>query len=95
MAALTFNSATLAGKTVYVAEIENVKGTINVDLEREAKGMVTVYHRAHGTTNYKGGVAVAGSQWEEDINFNIISEAPNAEMDYKIVSDTNATGIYA
>ena len=29
MATLTFSQATLAGKTVYAAEIEDVKGTIN------------------------------------------------------------------
>lgn len=95
MATLTFSQATLAGKTVYAAEIEDVKGTINIDLERATAGMVTIYHKAHGATRYKGGVAVADSPWVEDINFNIISDAPNASMDYKIVSDTNATGIYA
>ena len=95
MATLTFSSATLAGKTVYAAEIEDVKGTINIDLERDTAGMVTIYHKAHLATRYKGGVPVADSPWVEDINFNIISDAPNASMDYKIVSDSDATGIYA
>ena len=95
MATLTFSQATLAGKTVYAAEIENVKGTINIDLERDTAGMVTIYHKAHGATRYKGGATVADSPWVEDVNFNIISDAPNASMDYWIVSDTNATGIYA
>ena len=95
MATLTFSQATLAGKTVYAAEIEDVKGTINIDLERNTAGMVTIYHKAHGATRYKGGATVADSPWVEDINFNIISDAPNASMDYKIVSDTDATGIYA
>ena len=95
MATLTFSQATLAAKTVYAAEIEDVKGTINIDLERDTAGMVTIYHKAHGTTKYKGGATVADSPWVEDINFNIISDAPNASMDYKIVSDTDATGIYA
>ena len=95
MATLTFSQATLAGKTVYAAEIEDVKGTINIDLERDTAGMVTIYHKAHGATRYKGGVTVPDSPWVEDINFNIISDAPNASMDYKIVSDTDATGIYA
>ena len=95
MATLTFSQATLAGKTVYAAEIEDVKGTINIDLERNTAGMVTIYHKAHGATRYKGGVTVAGSPWVEDINFNIISDAPNASMDYKIVSDSAATGKYA
>ena len=95
MATLTFSQATLAGKTVYAAEIEDVKGTINIDLERATAGMVTIYHKAHGATRYKGGVIVADSPWVEDINFNIISDAPNASMDYKIVSDSDATGIYA
>lgn len=95
MATLTFSQATLAGKTVYAAEIKDVKGTINIDLERETAGMVTIYHKAHGAKRYKGGVTVADSPWVEDINFNIISDAPNASMDYKIVSDSDATGIYA
>lgn len=95
MATLTFSQATLAGKTVYAAEIEDVKGTINIDLERDTAGMVTIYHKAHGAIRYKGGVTVADSPWVEDINFNIISDAPNASMDYKIVSDSDATGIYA
>ena len=95
MATLTFSQATLAGKTVYAAEIEDVKGAINIDLERDTAGMVAIYHKAHDATRYKGGVTVSDSPWVEDINFNIISDAPNASMDYKIVSDTDATGIYA
>lgn len=56
MAQLSFTETTLAsGKTVYVAEISDKKGTINVDLEREVPGLITVYHRAHGATTYKGG----------------------------------------
>lgn len=61
MATLTFSQATLAGKTVYAAEIKDVKGTINIDLERETAGMVTIYHKAHDATRYKGGVTVADS----------------------------------
>ena len=95
MAILTFSQATLDGKTVYAAEIEDVKGSINIDLERDTTGMVTIYHKAHGTTRYKGGFTVAESPWVEDINFNIISDAPNASMDYWIVSNSDATGIYA
>lgn len=95
MATLTFSQATLAGKTVWAAEINDVKGTINIDLERDTAGMVTIYHKAHGATRYKGGVTVADSPLVEDINFNIISDAPNASMDYRIVSDSDATGIYA
>lgn len=50
MATLTFSQETLAGKTVYAAEINDVKGTINIDLERDTAGMVTIYHKAHGAT---------------------------------------------
>ena len=96
MAALTFSETTLdSGKKVYVAEISNVKGTVNVDLERDTVGLVTVYHKAHSATNYKGGTVVADSLVVGGVNFNIISEAPNASMDYKIVSDVEASGLYA
>lgn len=96
MASLSFTETTLAsGKTVYVAEISDKKGTINVDLERETPGLVTVYHKAHSATNYKGGTVVAESLVVGGVNFNIISEAPNASMDYKIVSEVEASGLYA
>jgi hypothetical protein len=96
MASLSFTETALAsGKTVYVAEISDKKGTINVDLEREVPGLITVYHRAHGATTYKGGMALQESLSVGGVNFNIVSEAPNASMDYKIVSDVSATGSYA
>ena len=96
MAALTFTETTLdSGKVVYIAEISSQKGSINVDLERETPGLVTVYHKAHSATNYKGGTVVAESLVVGDVNFNIISEAPNASMDYKIVSEVEASGLYA
>jgi hypothetical protein len=96
MASLSFTETALAsGKTVYVAEISDKKGTINVDLEREVPGLITVYHRLHGSTTYKGGGTVQGSQSVGDINFNIINEATNASMDYQIISDVSATGLYS
>ena len=96
MASLSFTETTLdSGKVVYIAEISSQKGSINVDLERETTGLITVYHRLHGTTNYKGGISIPRSQSVNDINFNIINDAPEASMDYQIVSDVSATGLYS
>lgn len=96
MTSLSFTETTLdSGKVIYIAEISSQKGSINVDLERETTGLITVYHRLHGSTNYKGGISVPRSLNVKDINFNIVSEALNASMDYKIVSEVSATGSYA
>lgn len=96
MASLSFTETTLdSGKVVYIAEISSQKGSINVDLERETPGLITVYHRLNGTTSYKGGISVPRSQSVNNINFNIINDAPEASMDYQIVSDTSATGLYS
>ena len=96
MASLSFTETTLdSGKVIYIAEISSQKGSINVDLERETTGLITVYHRLHGSTNYKGGISVPRALNVKDINFNIINEASEASMDYQIVSDVSATGLYS
>jgi len=85
MASLSFSLTN--GK--YVATVEELTASANVDVERDQKGVITVYQRAHGATSWKVPTDVELAKYQSDVCFNLIVEA--GSMDFQIVSQTEVT----
>lgn len=85
MAALSFTLTN--GK--YVATIEGLTASANVDVQRVQKGVITVYQRANGADTWKVPTDVELAKYQSDVCFNLLVEA--GSMDFQIVSHTEVT----
>ena len=73
----------------YVATIEGLTASANVDIQRVQKGDITVSQRANGADTWKDSTDLQLAKYRSDVCFNLIVEA--GSMDYQIVSHTEVT----
>ena len=85
MAALSFTLTN--GK--YVATISGATESKYVDIERDEKGVITVFQRANGTTAWKCPQDVEIAKYQANVPFNLLVEA--GTVDFQIVSVTEVT----
>ena len=85
MAALSFTQTN--GK--YVATISGLTESKYVDIQRNEKGVITVYQRANGAATWKDPQDVERGKYASDVAFNLLVEA--GSVDFQIVSNTEVT----